>query len=401
MFDAGGYFYVFDFRNHVGQPITFLYSFIIFLLTTLLCFKISKSLIISALIGIFKSLIFCIYFYFYYSADYHFYDDVVYFVISKEQFEAIGPIKIFFNISNAQSLIGTNHIAYWIYVYLSGILFGFYYFSAVFCNIILSLLSSYILYLTLIRLNFSKIFCSLFFLFTVIHWETIAWTSFVSSKEPLVYFTIVLTFYNLVLIKVNKKINIINLIYISFALIIVSQIRTYILIFLLVIFSFYAIFLIKLPKQKIYRLLLFLTPTIIIPTFVYINFEAIYFSLNFAYISITNNQSIDYANIPYGIAKFLLTPNPLNISSNYGFYYLPAFLHILFIPFVLLGSVMMLKRENLPLICYLILFITIVIFYSMFPEIQGARQRYQISMVIIFMQFLPLYKFFVQRKIYS
>jgi hypothetical protein len=402
MFDAGGFLYEFDYLNHVGQPIVFLQGLLIFIATGFIAFKVSKSFILSILIALFKSLIFTIYFYFFYNAGYHFYDDVIYYTVSREQFESFGIFQIFTKIDDAQRLIGTNHISYWIFVYLSGKLFGFYYFSAVFANILLSLLSSYLIYLTLIRTNFSKQFSSLFFLFILVHWDTIAWTSFISTKEQLVHFTIVLTFYNLVLIKQSKKISILNLLFIALALIIVSQIRTYMLIFLLVIFSIYVIFLLKLPNQRIYRLFLYILPTLIIPYFIYVNFEPIYISLSKAYLL----MNVDFENLSlqetlYGIIKYIVTPNPLNIAPNYGFYFIPSILNIFSIPFVLLGSTMVFDRRNTPLICYFILFITVVIFYALFPEIQGARQRYQISMVLIFLQFLSIFRLFTRGKVYS
>tara|TARA_B100001248_G_scaffold250487_1_gene224617 strand:- start:10821 stop:12032 length:1212 start_codon:yes stop_codon:yes gene_type:complete len=401
-FDAGGYLYDFDYRNHVGQPIVFLYTFYIFLFTSVVSFRVSKTVSLSLFIGLLKSLFFGIYFYFNYSSEYHFYDDIAYLVRSYNLLKDLSLLEIFGNLETPKSIIGTGHIGYWLYNLFAVKIFGYYYFSPVLVNIFLSIISSYLMYLTLVKVKFSNSFAIFFFFISLIHWDTIAWTTYLNSKEQLIQFCIVLFFYNLIKISVDQKIYIKNLIFIIFSLWIVSEVRTYVLIILISLMFFYYLSFFRVQKHYISRLVILLGLFILIPIYVYINYDSIYLGIRSSYeLLIFSDINSGFSQITYGIFRYLLTPLPWQVEENYRFLIYASWLHWTFFPVFLFGLFLVLRKKNSKLIGYLFLFIILIIFYSIFVELQGPRHRYQIANIIIFLQCLAVFKVFSKRNIYQ
>ena len=398
MFDAGGYLYEFDYLNHTNSIRILFYSLIIFTIVILLCFKARLSLYVSILIASLKSIIFFTYFFFFYNSDYHFYDDIVYFAVTRDNLLSYGILDYVNNIDNIKSLIGTNHIGFWSLVFLSLKIFGTYYYSVVLVNIILTSFASYFFYLTFLKLNFRHIFCQLFFAFSLIHWDVISWSTFLISKEPLIYFLLSFLFYNLVTLYAERTIKLKNLILIILCLLLISELRTYVFIFVTIISSAYIMFLVKIPNRIFLKSAVFSLPVIILFTFSYLNYSFIYQNLAGAFALLEPNMA-QMNQIPFNMLKTLLTPLPMNIQPNYGFLFLTSIFHLIFIAIVPFGLFLSFNKTHKGLMPYLVFFISILVFYSFFQELAGPRQRFQYSMVLMYWQFLPIFKLFISNKI--
>lgn len=398
MFDAGGYLYEFNYLNHSGSIRIFFYSIIVFLFVIFLCLKVKLSLHSSVILALIKSIIFCTYFYFLYDTNYHFYDDIVYYSVTRDKLLNYGILDYFNSMYDVKASIGTNHIGFWSLVYLSLKIFGTYYYSVVAVNIIIISFASYLFYLTFLQLNFKKHFCQLFFIFSLIHWDIISWSSFLISKEPLIYFSISFLFYNLTVLYKENKIKLKNVLFIFLSLILISELRTYVFIFTAVISSVWIMFFIKLPNSNYFKFIIFVSPIIIISAYVYENYSALYLSISNAYFYLQPGLS-QINELPLNFIKTLLTPLPFNIEPNYGFLFLPSILHIVFMIIVPFGIFFSINKSHTGLIPYLVFFISMLVFYSFFQELAGPRQRFQFSMLIMYWQFLPIYKIFFSDKI--
>lgn len=101
-----------------------------------------------------------------------------------------------------------------------------------------------------------------------------------------------------------------------------------------------------------------------------------------------------YSQPIYGFIRFLLTPIPFNTEYNYRFLNIPALLHWLFLPFMLIG-INFIFKYNTSFTRYLIIyFILFTLLYAFFGELQGPRHRVQLDFIIALSQFLGFYKIF-------
>ena len=87
-----------------------------------------------------------------------------------------------------------------------------------------------------------------------------------------------------------------------------------------------------------------------------------------------------------GAGRFLFTPRPWSIEERYGFLVVPAILHWIAAPFALWGAVA-LARSNSGARLALIYMALVVLFYGCVPELQGPRHRYQVVFVLAWFQF--------------
>lgn len=90
-------------------------------------------------------------------------------------------------------------------------------------------------------------------------------------------------------------------------------------------------------------------------------------------------------DIAYGICRFALTPQPWNVADSYSFLLLPATFHWLMILPAFVGGVM-LWRDSQAARFVLLYGMAIIAMYALAEEIQGVRQRAQVSFVFAWMQ---------------
>ena len=93
----------------------------------------------------------------------------------------------------------------------------------------------------------------------------------------------------------------------------------------------------------------------------------------------------------FGPLEFLLTPRPYAIVSTQGFLVVPAMIHWLLLPPMILGIWRVWKMDT-PVAHFLVIyFLVFVVFYGMVPQLRGPRQRIQLDYVLAIFQFIGLH----------
>lgn len=368
----------------------FLFAVIfMWLLTTFVYYQVFRNITISFFLSLFKYSICAVYFLVW--SNYSpiiLLDDQSYFENSLKVYTYLdGNIfKIFERDSVAYMgmLAGGFHFGYYIYIFISFLIFGPFYYSAVLLNIFLTSVVASMLFKTLKLAELDTNFIYFFTIFFSIHWDIITWSSFINLKDILVLFFTVWALKIFLELSFKRKYlaPLIKLTVIAFAL---FFLRFYLVYFLSITGLIYFI-VIKLFKIRS-RWLNYLTKpllVIIMPIMFYLAFVKL-FSSNLDDVGGTTNVIL-------GFFRFLITPFPFSIEKDYSFLFFSAILHWLCLPFLIHGGVIFVKRyfnEFLPL---LILTLLLCVFYGSFAELQGPRHRVLILYFIILLQALSIYE---------
>jgi len=370
------------------------YTLEIFILPTLLIFlfglvislHVTKNLTISLFIAITKSLLFFIYFCFFFDGSMTLQDDWFYF---KEVSLLHDKGFTFFNVLSDHFfemilIVGHQSFVYQVFSLLGFDLFGAYYFSVIPLNVILTYFTAFLMYKYLINLNFSIKYAKYYYVFFIIHWDVLAWSTFVNLKDTLVLFLTVLLFYTYAEIENNRR-KYFYLILFSITNIILYFLRFYIPAIFIVSILIYKIILyfinisVKRKLQLIIPLLFILFT--LITSIVKIYPSAISFIIS------------SFSNPIYGIGKVLLTPLPFKQAENLDFIVFSSLLHWLFIPLLLYGFLTFMKNikhYNKLVFLFIIYAFIIIVVYGMSNQFHTPRNRFQLVFILSFFQFFGL-----------
>jgi hypothetical protein len=96
----------------------------------------------------------------------------------------------------------------------------------------------------------------------------------------------------------------------------------------------------------------------------------------------------DFVNPALGLVRFLLTPIPFNTEASFAFLDVPALLHWLLLPALLLGA-WRVHRLGTPFSRLLVLYaLTFAALYAVYGELQGPRHRLQLDYAFALFQFV-------------
>ena len=257
-----------------------------------------------------------------------------------------------------RSLVGGYHILYTYWNFLSVYLFGEFYFSPVYMNVMLSSASSIILYKFILDTGFKRqyaLFSAIFFLF---HWDVLTWISFVNLKSSLVIFLELLSLFLILRLFKRRKIG--YFLTLIFVCVLLLRLRLYIPLAMMTSVSFW----VALGNRK--KLLKY------IPIF-----SGVFIVLGSLFNFQSASRHLNLVDIPFGTIRMLLTPLPWSIDYSYRFLLVSSIFHcLLFIPTVFgLYSIWKHSHEAKLLIifsCFMILL------YGAVPVLQGPRHRLQI-----------------------
>ena len=283
-----------------------------------------------------------------------------------------------------RNVAGGEHFIYYLYNCYAIGLFGYGYYAPVALNIVLTAVIA-LLGVKIVSKEFrlSRSLANLFFLFLLFHPDIVAWSSITNLKDTLVLTLHVIFLYGISCFFNNRYRTAFTAI--SISIVILLQIRFYVPLMFLAAF----ILLISIQKKKyqkqVVRKIIIGGVTILVALFVFSPATVSY--------AITMIQS-HYSQPIYGLIRFLLTPIPFNTEYNYRFLNIPAILHWLFLPFMLIG-INFIFKYNTSFTRYLIIyFILFTLLYAFFEELQGPRHRVQMDFIIALSQFLGFYKIF-------
>lgn len=264
---------------------------------------------------------------------------------------------------------------YWWNV-LGQYLFGPYYFSPVFLNIILTLFIGIYLMFILSYAGFSEKYCKYYLAFFVIHWDVLVWSSFINIKGVLVTLLVVMYFYSLIRIVSDHRDgkSKYHVIWLMCILYIIYWSRFYIIAILIastVLWLF-------IESEVSFNKMSLLGGTI---SFVGITSFGFQMARGTGYFN-----TVDFVNIITSVPRVILSPRPWAIQSEFSFLIVPAIFHWIFLIPAIIGFFRITPiNKNIRLLSiYVVMFIG---FYSLFSGLSSVRMRFQIIFVIILFQY--------------
>ncbi len=259
-----------------------------------------------------------------------------------------------------------NMLLQWIY--------GPYYFVPVFFNVALTFVAAGFLYAIAILASFDRTYAGALFVFTLLHPDVLAWSSFVNLKDIWVFaLTIIMIWSSLSLIT-ERRIS--AFILFTAAAILLVGLRFYIP--MLIVLSVMAWSLINSPP----RIRWAIAGIGILCLLVYINM--------FESVIATGFRTLKFESMGYGLLHFVFTPRPWAVEDNYSFLVIPAIWHwLMFLPSSV--GLVLLWRDSVALRLLVIYLLGVTTLYTLLPDYQGPRHRWQVSFVFIWAQFHVLF----------
>lgn len=350
----------------------YIVSLFIFIIGTIILYSYTKNVLLSTTVVFAKVIIFYIYFS---SGElvYTLLDDLQYFNGSIVIYNNLNEMELLGQLFNQAQGI---HILYYIHNIFSIFIFGQNYYSPVALNILLTVISSLILYKICINLLISKhnsLFIAILF---CLHWDILSWSSFLNIKDILVQLLLLLTVHIYLENKKNFKVMFFKL------LPVLGMI--YFLRFYLVFFILLAIFLTskRLTKTYIFK-------------FILISFVFLVLLFVFDKNVLTKFLNQIHFDFLLNLVRFLLTPVPFNYDDGYNFLVFSALLTWITFPFFLIGLFVLIKKKLDGYNFIIILNLLLVLFYAGFDELLGPRQRFMLVpyfTIVTFFGFQYLYK---------
>lgn len=258
-------------------------------------------------------------------------------------------------------------------------IFGMFYWAPLFMSIIFSFLTMRVFYHLLISNNFKRKYSTLLVIFYGLHPYVIGWTSFVPLRESLMAFLwLSILHISMGFINGNFRVTIKNLLLLYIILSLIFSVRYYMI---FIVGSSVIAFLIFYRKD-INKMRLPIAPPIKrVITFVLT--LCTFFLISYL-LSYPTEHIKSYMYTPLIAIKWFLSPNPLSLSPEYTFLFLPSSLHVfLFLP-SLLGGYFLWKH----VLMFKFLIFNLIIASLVFGAVGlGIRQRFQFEFILIFMQF--------------
>ncbi|WKT82985.1 MULTISPECIES: hypothetical protein [unclassified Thermosynechococcus] len=270
-----------------------------------------------------------------------------------------------------------DHVVYYLYNALAMSWFGRGYYAPVALNIVLTVVIARLGVQLLVSEGLiSQRQRSLFFAFIVLHPDILAWSTVMNGKDILVFLLHVLLLMSVAWFLRGQR----------WSALVLAAASSFVLLFL----RFYVPILfgvalvtavvVTSPQRGI---------KLVLPALFLLGIALSRFGIEGIEYAIHAVRE-DFVNPLYGFFRFVLTPIPFNTEEAYAFLDLPAILHWLLLPAVVLGIWKLYHRNTAFshfLIVYTILFVGL---YAVYGELQGPRHRVQLDFAWATFQFLGL-----------
>lgn len=304
-------------------------------------------------------------------------DDVTYYEQGLKLQDFGGELwYLFFDPYGRETLAGIAGSSHFFYTWWAGLtmyLLGPYYFVPVLVNVTVSFLTARIIWRLALRGGFSESYARGLLIFALIHWDIIAWSSFINLKDNLI---VCLTVWLIALVSSlterGKSLGRSSWLVGQFALcgMIFFNFRFYVPFLLLSAILLWSI--LKLRGKLKWSLL------VVTAVALHYSFEVVRPAL----------EQIAYVpdNAILSLGRALLSPLPWSVDPEYSFLLIPAFLHLVTVPAAAIGGVSLYRRGGLTalLVTYLLFVILLI---TLQPEYFGPRHRFQVVFCLLWMQF--------------
>jgi hypothetical protein len=231
------------------------------------------------------------------------------------------------------------------------------YFAPVMANAFVSVLSA-CLFDSILRISgYARRFRAGFLAFFLLHWDIVAWTSFLNIKEALIVFLLLLLIRSVLQIG-NRQYIVINLSLIAMCVILFQGIRFYYPILIGVAVSLY--WLSKTPR-----------PVITVGALLVVGVGLAWFYGN--YLDLVQ-ELVKVNQVGRGIGRMLFSPLPWKISDPATYLIPGSILHIALLPGAVFGAWQLLKSSSQTRLIVLVVIVGLA-FYALVPRLGSPRHR--------------------------
>jgi hypothetical protein len=263
-----------------------------------------------------------------------------------------------------------SHIGYHLWNLSSLSVFGPYYFSPVLMNVGATFVAGFFFFRILRLMDFPEFYSRCALVFFLLHWDVVAWSSFLNMKDVLVM-TLTLALLHQVLLAALRPS--------AWRLAGVALAMTPLL-----FLRFYA------PALVLAAALLYLALSGRV-RLAAVTAAGLAFGLYLRVPGIAAAWAHLDLSAVTGLPRFLMTPLPWNLTPGYEFLLLPSALHLLLL-LPALAVIPRLWREHPHSRLMLLYFAVALASYAIAPSLQGVRQRFQVGFVLAWLQFHALWR---------
>jgi hypothetical protein len=267
-----------------------------------------------------------------------------------------------------QSMTG-SHVGYHLWNLVSLSAFGPWYFSPVLMNVGATFAAGWFFVRILRGLDFPEIYCRFALAFFLLHWDVVAWSSFLNMKDALAMM-LTLALLHQVLLAVRRP-SALRLAGVALAAAPLLFLRFYVPVVVLAATLLYLV--------SSGRLLFAGVAALGLGAGLYLRFPGL----------VGAWSQVDLGGVA-GLPRFLMTPLPWNLTPGYEFLLIPSALHLL----LLLPALAVAPRlwHDYPQSRLLLLYLAVALaLYAFVPGLQGVRQRFQMGFVLAWLQFHALW----------
>lgn len=360
-------------------------SILILILGFLFClYALRMNLGISAFVSVFKSSSFFLYFKFYFNPEWTHVDDLTYYQNAASLLDQNWTFISIIKKPLVDQIImfgGSKHILYDLFNVASQQILGSYYHSAICINIIITFLIVFIWKLIVKSVFDDTKTIMMFCVFSLLHWDLWAWSTFVNLKDTLV---LLLTSVGLLsLVYLTNKNRLLGATLMTISILGLLLLRFYIPLFFIISYCVYFMLNVWIRTRRSSKIFILI-----------ICFGAMLLGMAGIQVIFTKELSIFASKLSLpiiGIPRYLITPIPINVQHEYYFLLFPSIFHFLLAPLAAWGFYSLLCNSPKHIKLLVIYFLIMVCFYGTFSELQGPRHRVQLLFFISLYQFIGLY----------
>jgi hypothetical protein len=351
----------------------------IFLVTSLVSLAATRAPVLSLIAATIKSLIFLIYFAYFFDGTYSFIDDMTYLrqgAIFANR--GIGLTTLAHDWIFVLAVAG-SHFVFQIFNTYAIYIFGNNYFSPVVLTILLTPPTAWLgAKLAAREFSFTDERRTLFYFYFLLFPNTLVWSSLVNGKDTLVLLLHVVLLYSVSLMFRERVAR--GLTIAVAASLVLFSLRFYVP--LMFGAALVVTLLLEVRGRRRGRMIVFSSGLLLVLLAALGSTQLVW---------IIGRLREDLVNPFYGFVRFLLTPIPLHTDYNYEFLDLPATFHWLLLPMSVLGLVAAVKQNTRFSRFFLLYFFAFVGLYSIYGELQEPRHRLQLDYAWAIFQFFGWY----------
>lgn len=349
----------------------------IFLVLFVVSYVALRRPIVSLVVAAFKAGLFVAYFAGVFDGTFTYLDDWTYFERGAYIHEAgIGLSNLIDSLPLLVAIGEGDHFLYYLYNAIAFDWFGTGYYAPVALNVIVTGFIALLgMRLARTELLFDPRLAPVFFLFLMLHPDITAWSNLVNGKDTLVLLLHLLLLTSISLFLRGRRLAAMLLAGVSVAALLF--LRFYVPLMFAIAFGASAV--LQLRGAARWR----------VAAVASLVLAGLVTSMGVAtFTGAADSLRAEFVNPALGLVRFLLTPIPFNTEAAFAFLDIPALLHWLMLPALLLGA-WKVNRMNTPFSRLLVLYaLVFTALYAVYGELQGPRHRVQLDYAFALFQFV-------------